>query len=202
MNEALIRVMILPYLRKNLPSKRLGHVMGVTHLARVLARRHGLDPERATLAGLLHDAAKCWTAKKLVAYVRRHRVLVPDLEHTIRVQPHLLHAYAGAHFARTNFGVRDRTVLSAIAHHTLGSVPMTRFDKCVYVADLAAPDRLFKSAEDLRKLALRNLDRAFVEAVRIKLNDLIRRGEFIHPEAVRVWNRYVDRIFSCKVGGG
>ena len=193
MKEALIREKILPYLRRNLTPKRLGHVMGVTDLAWKLAKMHGLDSESAELAGLLHDSAKCWTAKKLVAYVRRHGVSVPELEHTIRVQPQLLHAYAGSHFARTNFGVKDPKVLSAIARHTLGSVRMTRLDKCVYVADLAAPDRKFKAAEDLRKLARRDLDRAFIEAVRIKLNDLIRRGEFIHPEAIRVWNRYVRR---------
>ena len=193
MSERLIQEKILPYLRKNLPAKRLGHVMGVGYMAQKIARAHRLDPQRAKLAAMLHDTARCWSARRLAAYVRRHRVPVPDLEHTVRHHPVLLHAYVGARIARMDFGVKDREVLAAIAHHSLGAVGMTRFEQCIYVADLAAPDRKFKEIAALRKTARKNLHRAFVQAVRLKLNHLIWTGEFIHPQSIRVWNRYVKR---------
>lgn len=181
---------ILAYLKKHQTSKRTGHTMAVAHLAEKLARKHGLSPARARLAGLLHDAAKNWTGKKLAAYAKKHRLRVPDIEATCRRHPGLLHAYVGAHIARAVFGVKDAGVLSAIAKHSLGSVHMSRLEKCLYVADLASPDRKFSEAGTIRDLAMRDLNRAFARGMRVKFWSVLMEGRWIHPESVRVWNRW------------
>ena len=41
-----------------LPEKRLTHCLGVERAAIELAKRFGVDAEKAGLAGLLHDYAK------------------------------------------------------------------------------------------------------------------------------------------------
>ena len=195
MKGSLVRDEIMPYLRKNLTKERLGHTMAVALLAQRLAHRHGLNPERARLAALLHDSAKCRKGryakgKELVKYARKYKVKAPDMEETCRERPKLLHAYVGAHLAKRRFGVRDKQVLSAISKHTLGSEAMSDFDKCVFMADLVSYDRKFGGVRRLRNLAMKDLDRAFIEGLRIKLCSTVRDGQWVHPESVRVWNKW------------
>ena len=192
MKSPLFKEKILPYLKENLTADRLGHVMGVAYLAEKIARRHGLDPFKARMAGLLHDAAKCWKKKDLKKYARKHRLKVPDLEQTCERQPGLLHAYVGADLVKKIFGIKDPEILSAIAKHSLADVRMTPFDKCVYLADLAAPGRKFPEAKVIRKMALKNLDKAFLEGLRVKLHYTVQDGCWIHPQSIRVWNSFMD----------
>ena len=46
------------FARARLSDKRFGHTVRVADTAESLARKHGLDPDRARLAALLHDAAR------------------------------------------------------------------------------------------------------------------------------------------------
>lgn len=179
---------ILEYQRKNLPQDRYVHILGVTELAGRLAMSHGLDPLRARLAGALHDTARCWSKRRLLDYVRRYRLKIPFPEFTVRYQPVLLHSYVGADLGRRKFGITDKEVLSAVAKHSLGSEKMTRFEKCVYLADLLAPDRNFYGADALRKRMFKDLDEAFLQGVAVKIKYVVGRGEPLHPEVVRIWN--------------
>jgi len=183
-------LVFLRFLRRTLPAERYKHVLGVARLARDLAQIHGEDPERARLAGLLHDTARCWSGRKLGDYVRRYRVKVPHSDFVRRHQPVIFHAYVGADLARRVFGVRDREVLSAIAKHTMADDRMTRLEKIVFLADHLAPDRDFTEAERLRKLAREDLDAAFVEALRNKMIYAVLKNHPIHPHSARVWNRH------------
>ena len=46
-------------LKKELDAQRYTHTLGVEQMARNMAAIFGEDEERAALAGLLHDCAKC-----------------------------------------------------------------------------------------------------------------------------------------------
>ena len=46
------------FVRPLLSEKRYAHTLRVARTAEELAYRHGIDPARARLAGLLHDAAR------------------------------------------------------------------------------------------------------------------------------------------------
>ena len=46
-------------LKKYLDKDRFMHTQGVMYTASCLAMAHGIDMERARIAGLLHDCAKC-----------------------------------------------------------------------------------------------------------------------------------------------
>ena len=52
------REALLERMAKLLPEKRLIHCLGVERAAIELAKRFGVDAEKAGLAGLLHDYAK------------------------------------------------------------------------------------------------------------------------------------------------
>lgn len=175
-------------LRKVLSPGRVRHTLAVAGLASELARRHGEDPEKAELAGLLHDWAKELSASRLAAYSRRYRLAVPQRALVERHSPHLLHGYVSAHMARKRFGIKDRDVLAAISHHTLGSPRMSLLEKIVYVADLGSPDRKFSQAKIVRDLALKDLPAAFRQALGIKIRHVIEHGRWLHPMTVSLWN--------------
>ena len=46
-------------LKKYIDEMRFHHTMGVMYTAAALAMRYDVDIERAQVAGLLHDCAKC-----------------------------------------------------------------------------------------------------------------------------------------------
>ncbi|OGR85082.1 MAG: hypothetical protein A2901_02275 [Elusimicrobia bacterium RIFCSPLOWO2_01_FULL_54_10] len=188
MRDSWVRETALPYLKKHLTRERLGHTMAVSLLSERLARKHGLNHNKARLAGLLHDVAKCKSGKALVRYALKYKLRPPNFEETCRQRPKMLHAYVGAHLARRVLKVRDKQILSAIAKHTLGSDKMSGLDKCVFMADLASYDRKYDGAKTLRQYAMKNLDKAFVEGLRLKLKNTLRDREWLHPESVRVWN--------------
>ena len=86
--------------------------------------------------------------------------------------------------------MKDRAVLSAVAAHTLGADQMSRLDKILYVADFSSTDRPYAAAAKVRRLARRSLDGAFREAIRLKLGHVLAAGGAVHPQTVRMWNKY------------
>lgn len=181
---------VLLRLRRSLSGHRFRHTLSVARWAEALSRRHGEDPGRARLAGLLHDCAKEMPALRLSTIVRLHRLPVPGKNFILKHRRYdLFHAHVSAWVARTSFGVRDRAVLSAIAKHTLGDERMSRLDKVLYVADFSAPQRSYAAAARVRKIARKDLDAALREAARCKLLDVLERGKDLHPMTVKLWNR-------------
>ena len=168
-------------LKDFLTPARYAHCLAVAQLSAELAGIHDEDPQRAALAGLLHDAARDFKKARLISYAASKRLKVPWLKATIRRAPVLLHSYASARLAADRFGVRDKAVLRAITLHTLGATRMDVLSKIIYVADLAAEGRDFPEAEKIEGLARRDLDAAFLAANYVKLKYAARSGFWPHP---------------------
>jgi len=156
-------------LKKLLTPARYAHSLSVARLAAELAERHGEDPKKAALAGLLHDAARDFSDIRLVRYAVSKRLKVPCLKRIALHAPVLLHSYASAELARRRFGVRDKKVLRAISLHTSAAPRMDKLSTIIYVADLAAADRGFAQAKKIARLARRDLCGAFLKANYVKL---------------------------------
>ena len=56
---------IKKWLKENLNDERYIHSLGTAECAVELAVKFGLDSEKAYIAGLLHDCAKCFSKEKL-----------------------------------------------------------------------------------------------------------------------------------------
>lgn len=153
---------------------RFLHTQGVARTAMELAARNGVDPQRARLAGMLHDCAKSMPYGDMVALVRAN---VPDAdEEEIATEP-VLHAPAGMVVARRDFGVRDPEILSAIRKHTLGGPDMTPMEALIYVADFIEPNRRpFDGLEQARELAQTDLYGAARLCARLTSAYIIRKG--------------------------
>ena len=59
-------------LEKDLDGKRFEHTLGVAYTASALAMCHHADTEKALLAGMLHDCAKCMSNDKKIAVCEKH----------------------------------------------------------------------------------------------------------------------------------
>ena len=162
--------------------------MNVAALADALARRHGEDPEKARLAGLLHDAGRCFAPPLMAEYARKRRLKVPERDLTAALEPLLLHAHISEDLARREFGVADETVLSAIRKHTLADRIMSTLDKVVYVADACSSDRRHPGVARTRALAFDDLDAAFERCLADKLSFAIARRAWLHPLTLELWN--------------
>ena len=117
--------------------------------------------EKAYIAGLLHDCAKCMSNKDKIEYCEKHDLPITAVEQD---NPSLLHAKVGAEMSKRKFDIEDPEIYQAIFYHTTGHPNMTLLDKIIYIADYIEPGR--KQAPNLteiRKLAFHDLDLALVK---------------------------------------
>ena len=181
-------------LKLELNPNRYAHTLAVTRHAAAMAKLHGLNAEQAALAGLLHDCGRAIPMAKMVAFMRRNRIQMPALEETGRRQPMLMHAHASEFRARTVYGVEDAGVLSAIRKHTLGDSNMEALDRLLYAADASSSDRSYPGVGKIRSALRRDLDEGFAEAVRNKLSDVLKQGQWLHPSTAAVWNEAMESL--------
>ncbi|MGC9990797.1 MAG: bis(5'-nucleosyl)-tetraphosphatase (symmetrical) YqeK [Candidatus Cybelea sp.] len=152
---------------------RFAHSVRVARCADILAQRHGADPRKARLAGLLHDLARLYSPERLVAECEARGLPIDAAE---RLHPMLLHAKLGAAIARERFGVHDAQVLSAIEKHTTAAGEMSPLDCIVYLADSLEPHRSFPERADLWSLALDDLAAAMRGVLLLTMRHNARKG--------------------------
>ena len=153
-------------LRDTLSPKRYRHSLRVAEFSKKIAQANNVSEEAAYLAGLLHDNARELSEDELMAVAKENDLNLTLLE---LENPILLHAKVGAWRAQKLFGVEDRDILKAIAHHTLGAPKMSTLEKIIYVADFSEPARDFELARSVRELVFCDLDRA----VEVKLTGVV-----------------------------
>jgi predicted HD superfamily hydrolase involved in NAD metabolism len=168
------------FARERLSEKRYGHTVRVANTAEDLARVHGLDPARARLAALLHDAARETEPGEFLRLAEKWDVPVGEPE---RESPKLLHGPVAAELARRELGVEDEEVLEAIRAHTVGRAEIGPLALALYVADKIEPARDYPSVGRIRELAREDLREAATEALRRVVAHNEGRGRSIHPSS-------------------
>ncbi len=175
---------ILEKVRERVSPDRLDHILRVAALAREIALNNGLDPERAYLAGLLHDAARDLPQEELLR-------LAPPEDEVEAAHPLALHGRAARVLAE-GWGVRDAEVLEAVEGHVFGVDPESGIGMALYVADVCEPGRGVNG--EIRELALAGrLPEAYRQAVARKVAYLRAKGVPIHPRTLEVYRRLGGR---------
>ena len=169
------------FARERLSPKRYGHTLRVADTAQDLALAHGLDPDRARLAALLHDAAREVPLKECLDLAERWGLPVGEPE---RESPKLLHGPVAAELARRELGVQDDEVLDAVREHTTGRPGMGLLSLVLFVADKIEPAREYPSVENLRRLAREDLRGAAAESLRRSIAHNEERGRPTHPASI------------------
>jgi predicted HD superfamily hydrolase involved in NAD metabolism len=167
------------FVRARLSGKRYDHTLRVAATAEDLARKHGLDPYRAWLAALLHDAAReIGEPEEFLRLAESWHLPIGEPE---QESPKLLHGAVAAELARRELGVDDGDVLEAIRVHTAGKPGMGPLALVLYVADKIEPAREYPSVERLRGLSGEDLRAAAAESLRCSIAHNEERGRPIHP---------------------
>lgn len=179
---------ILDRLKGMLTFHRFTHTLGVANTAQKLAAKCGVDPLRARLAGLLHDCAKSMPLEEMRDLVVKN---LPDMDAEELETRAILHAPAGMVMARDVFGVRDKSILSAIRKHTVGDGEMSPMDALIYVSDFIEPGReAFPGLEKARKLAQKDIFHAMVCCAELTAKHLKSRGQHMHPRTQALLEHY------------
>ena len=179
-------------LKKEMDDSRFEHTLGVMYTCGALAMRYGYDLEKAMLAGLMHDCAKCMpNAKKLKAAEKNH-LEITDLE---RKNPFMLHAKLGAFLAKKKYDIEDREILDAIRWHTTGRPDMTMLDKIVYIADYIEPKRdKAPNLHEIRQLAFLDLDKALLRILEDTLGYLGDSTDHIDSMTKKTYDFYKQQF--------
>ena len=163
-----------------LSSERIAHTAGCEHEAVQLAKLWGEDPEKAAVAGILHDSTKNLRYDEQLILCDKYGIILDNAQ---KENPKLLHAITGAALAKDMFGVSEE-ISQAIRWHTTGKPDMTTLEKIIYLADYIEPTRNFDGVEQLRELAYEDLDKALALGLEMSLEELRRQNVEPHRDTV------------------
>ncbi len=185
-------------MRRTLEAKRYEHTLSVAYTAANLAAVHGADVEKALVAGMLHDCAKCLSHKKQTALCEKYHLPLSKME-AAKDSP-LLHAKAGSVMARITYGITDEDILNAISYHTTGRPHMSTLEKIIYIADYIEPGRrrAKKTGKDaqtdrltqIRRMAYRDPDETLRNILGDTLAYLQEKGGSVDPMTRTTYDFY------------
>ena len=163
-----------------LKPSRVAHVLGCRDTAVKLAKVWGADETDAARAALLHDITKALDGPLQLVLCRAYGM---ELDNFSIHNPKTLHALTGSMVAQRIFGEND-AVVSAIRSHTTGKADMNMLEKIIYVADYMEPNRDFPGVEEMRHLAVTDINKALKLGLEMTLNLLMQQGREVSPESL------------------
>lgn len=181
------------WLKDNLSDERYIHTLGTAECAKELAQKFGFNPEKAYLAGLLHDCAKCFSNEKLLEIIKENL----EVEEAEMLNYKTLHAPVSAHYAKNEFNVTDNDILSAIRWHTLGRLDMSDFEKIIFIADKIEPNTRDKEYSDKIRTLLEEengLNKALLKCYKETIKSLVKRNLKICLITIEIYNKLQDSV--------
>ena len=178
-------------LEKQLDAKRFEHTLGVAYTAGALAMCTHADIDKALIAGLLHDCAKCMSNEKRISICKKENIPITKIEEK---NPFLLHAKVGRYLAQKQFHIEDEDILNAILYHNTGRPDMSLLEKIIYVADYIEPRRNKASnLEKMRYLAFQDLDQTMYEILAGTLAYLKKKNANIDPMTRQAYEYFENK---------
>ncbi len=157
-----------------LKRERLLHTINTAILAVKYAVMYGGDPDKALIAGILHDCAK------ELPDDQQRKMAIKDSGESYDIKK-LWHGPAGALMAKKQFGIKDDEILDAIRFHTTARKDMTITDKVVYLSDKIEPARTYDDLTEVRKAADSDLELGLILCVSAFVEKSKRKGMELHP---------------------
>lgn len=173
--------------RTRLSDRRYYHTQCVAKAARDLAPRFGADPNRAELAGFLHDIFKEESDDVLLKTLGASDIIG---DKDLAKKHALWHAFAAAEYAAQVLGL-DQEICDAIRYHTSGREEMTPLDKTLFLADYISEDRKYVDCVKVRKTAEQDVSEALLEGLLYTILELLERKAVIDPRTIDAYNSCV-----------
>lgn len=179
-------------LMTELDTERYEHTLGVMYTAASMAMHYDEDVEKALLAGLLHDCAKCISGENKIKLCNKYHLSVSEVE---KKNPSLLHAKLGAFLAAKKYHIKDKDVINAIASHTTGCPNMTLLDKIIYIADYIEPGRKeLPNMAEVRKLAFTDINECLYRILEDSLVYLNSKNISVDPMTEKTYLYYKNKL--------
>lgn len=157
-----------------MPFRRLIHSENVSLYACHLAAVHGVDPNKAAIAGLLHDACKNIPLHEQYEYASKSGFME-------ELNDKLVHGPASAYWLREVLEIEDQDIYDAVMYHTTARPQMPDLEKILYLADKIEFGRSFADLPEIRTVAEKDLDAALVLCFIEVIDAMGRRGQKLHP---------------------
>lgn len=168
-------------LKELLDPVRLYHSECVCESAGNLAVRYGLSPEKARLAGLMHDVTKRLPPDEQIR-------LIGEMTKVEKSNSKVWHQMSAPVYLKENGIIDDDEILDAIRWHTTGKAGMSLLAKIVYTADFISSDRVYPDVDTVRKLAYISLEHAMLYTSRYTINSLTEKDRPVHPATLDCYN--------------
>ncbi|MBP0970157.1 MAG: bis(5'-nucleosyl)-tetraphosphatase (symmetrical) YqeK [Oscillospiraceae bacterium] len=176
--------------RRRLSDRRYYHTQCVAKAARELAPKFGADPDRAELAGFLHDIFKEESDDVLLKTLGTSDIIS---DNDLAKKHALWHAFAAAEYAGNVLGIPS-DICDAIRYHTSGRDGMTPLDKTLFLADYISEDRKYDDCIKVRKTAATDVNKALIEGLRYTISELLERNAVIDSRTLDAYNSCVRSI--------
>ena len=163
-------------LRPLMGEKRYRHSLAVEKEAVRLAGHYGIDPQKAAIAGILHDCRKEMPFEDALQTVHQSDIIT---EIIFEDQPGIIHGFS-ASLTLGEFGVDDPVARRG----------MSPLEMLIYLADLTAEGRDYPDVEEMRRVAMLSLEDGMRYALRFTMRKLIGLGKPICRETWEAYNYY------------
>lgn len=183
----LSRDQLLEKLEQQLKPSRFEHVKRVEQTAITLARQYGVDVEKASIAGLVHDYAKQRPDDDFKAAIQKYQ-LDADL---LNWNNAIWHGVVGAELIKVELKIYDEEILDAVRYHTTGNRYMTTLSQIIYMADYIEPARDFDGVAQARLLTKQDLSLAVAYQTQHTLAYLLANNQRIYPKTIETYNAWV-----------
>ncbi|MBZ6014791.1 bis(5'-nucleosyl)-tetraphosphatase (symmetrical) YqeK [Leuconostoc gelidum subsp. gelidum] len=169
---------------------RFKHILRVRDYAVKLARKNGVDTDKAEVAALVHDYAKERSDDDFLTVIARKN-MDPDL---INWGNYIWHGVVGAEMVRDELGVTDLDILNAVREHTTGgAAEMTVLSQVLFMADYLEVGRDFSGVDIARQIT----DQSLAAGVRYQIihtvQRLVQKEMAIYPKSITTYNYWLTR---------
>lgn len=183
-------------IKDRLSPYRFHHSVCVAERARELALKYGADPQKAYIAGILHDIMKETPADIQIAAAEKAGFPMTRLE---RNNPKVHHQISGAAYIRTELGIEDSDILSGVRYHTTGHANMTLFEMIIYLADFTSADRDYPDVDVMREKTDSDMLSAMLYSLSYTIRDIASQNRQIHPDTLECYNWVIEQINNREV---
>ena len=168
--------------------ERYLHILGVAKKAKELAIKYGENPDKAYLAGLMHDYYK-YEAKEEMALLLTEEERLECEKCEV-----LYHSYSSAR-AYLNLVDDDLDIYNAIKNHVFGRPNMSKLEEIILISDYTEENRMYPSCIYCRGLVDRGLFyTAIYESTRMTMEHLKSKGVIPHPLQNEVLKIYKEKM--------
>lgn len=175
--------LMLKYLEND--SKRIKHTYGVLKRSLELGKIYNADLEVLRISSLLHDITKLLTYDE-------HKELINNEKLFNSLEEYQYHAYSAYYLAKS-LNITNSNILNSIKYHQWGKIEMSLENMILCISDYTEENRTHKDAEIVYKLALKNLEEAYLVMTKKTIDYLENKGIKIKSEDLKIYKYYEEK---------